>query len=147
VVNDDYAGIGMATGWLAVAATAEFVAFCMLAMFSREGVANAIKTGAKLQRVTWYDSVILSAVVNGCVFLSVCGISVAYAWTISTLPALGPVIDQHSKYLAHMTLQNLSFAMSILFASVVTSWTHATDVQTQRAVFNNAKNNNKLSNI
>jgi len=135
IVIDDYAGIGYAYMWLTVAAVSEFFLFVMLVVYRSKNVMISIKKGIEVDKTTWYDSILAAVVINGLIFASAAGISVAYMWTISTLPAIGPVLKQHSKSLDGVWLQTVSFTSTIIFSAVATSWMHATDTQTQRLIF------------
>lgn len=130
VVIDDYAGIGIATVWLIITSFAEFAMFMALILYSG-GLGGDLKRGAE---PSWYESVLFSVIINGCVFLSVAGISVSYAWTIATLPALGPVMNKHSLYLASVSLQHVAFFSTIIFSATCVSWVHGNQMQAQRMI-------------
>ena len=134
VVIDEYAGIGIATGWLIGASFAELTLFCYIVMYSGLLASELRSAGSSLSVFSWYESVFISALVNFSVFFTVAGVSVSYAWTIATLPAIGPVMKTQSPYLASLGLQHMSFATSVAFAATCVSWLHGNQAQVQRMI-------------
>lgn len=135
VVIDDYAGIGIATAWIAVAAFAELIMFFSLVLYSGVLTGEMRRSINDSAPFSWYETMLFSVTINACVLLTVAGVSVAYAWTVSTLPAIGPATKAHSPYLANCSLQHIAFGSSIAFAATCISWVHGNQMQAQRMVY------------
>ena len=110
-VIDDYAGIGIACAWLVIATVAIFALGATLLVTATVRRAHA-----------WKQTVVFSTVLNVC--LTVAGVSVAYAWTVSTLPAIGSAMRTHSPYLATVSLQHVAFSTAVTFSAVTLTWVY-----------------------
>ena len=130
VVLDDFAGMGVATAWLVAATVAVAGMGLTLLAFARAVGAHA-KAGAD---ATWMESVTVAFAGNACALLAAAAVAVPYAWTVATLPTLGPVLAAHAPNISNLALQHVALASTLVFCATWGAWVHTTQTQTRRIV-------------
>ena len=127
VIVNDFAGIGIVFAWLIAATTAHVMLFASLLVFGR-----APDEVAAHEEASWFESVVLAAVVNVATATAFGGVTLAYTWTVATMPAMEHVMNRSSPYLSSVWLQSTSLLSTILFCGIAAAWVNTTQTQAHR---------------
>lgn len=128
VVVDDFAGTGVIRVWLIVATMAHTALFTGLLVFS------GAFGDAGSDEPSWVESLSLAVAMNVTAITAMCAVAIAYAWTVTTLPALGPVLLISAPQLSKLELQHAAMCTTILFCGLVAGWVNTTQTQARRIV-------------
>ena len=132
VVVDDFSGMGVAWGWLVVATCSVACLAIVLLVFG-----GVLMNASKLSRAgesTWEESVALAFLGNACVIVAPTAVTVTYAWTVATLPSIGPVMNAHAPNISRLALQHVALGSTLVFSAAAAAWMHTTQPQVVRLV-------------